>query len=220
MNCRIKFVCALIGLLSLVVPTAMRADNFTYAYTGVNFAYDGANCNPKCVTNVSGYFTLSTELASNTAYNLQPDTVPGGTIVDYSFTDGRNTWDLANFVASDAYGSNSLFSITTGNGNIAAWNINIDDFAGAQLIYYCSGCTGGVISTQFNGKTGNDATNVYANYDAYSPCGSVCNGGQLQGVYTPGTWNGPVATPEPSGLILLGTGLIGGLGAFRRKFKR
>lgn len=215
-----KFVFGLLGLLCLMIPGTLRADTFTYIYTGAPFAYNGANCSPKCVTKVSGYITLSTALASNTIYNLKPSS-EGGVITDYSFTDGRNIWDSANFVATDAYNSTSEFSITTGKGDIAAWNINIDDFAGAQFGYYCPGCTAGVISTAWNGSSGNDGTNVYNNYDAYSPCGSVCNGGQPKGVYTPGTWTGTaIPTPEPSGLLLLSAGLAGLPGMWRKRGKR
>lgn len=207
---RAKFVFALIGLLCLMMPGALRADT-TYTYTGANFYYNGANCSPKCVTNVSGYFTVSTELASNTTYNLEPDTVAGGTILDYSFTDGRNTWNKANFVATDAYSSTSEFSITTGNGNIVAWNFNIDDYSGAQFGYYCSSCTAGVITTQWNGSnSGSDGTNVYNNYDAYSIYPDKWN--------ALGTWSGAVATPEPSSFLLFGSGIVGLVGTLRKKY--
>jgi len=189
-----------VTLLTIGLAQSARADD-TYTFTGMPFYYDGANCYPACVTNVSGSFTVSSPLASNTTYNLEPDTVAGGTITSYDFTDGRNSWDLANFVAADSFGQVSEFSITTGNGNIVAWDINIDDYAGPTFGYYCPSCTQGVITTAWNGSTGSNATNVWNNYDAYSYDPSEVN--QL------GTWTGTVTTPEPStSSLLFGAGLL------------
>jgi len=189
-----------VTLLAIGLAQSARADE-TYTYTGTPFSYNGS---AYALTGVTGSFTLPFTLESDTTYTLAPDTV-GGAITSYTFTDGHTTWDLGNFVAGpDGFASSSVFSLTTGNGDIVSWDFNIVSSVGANLPYPNS--TQGVIYTEWNGTTGTDGTNVYYNYDAYNCIpteNTFCRDTGL------GTWTGTVTTPEPSTWLMLAAGLMG-----------
>jgi hypothetical protein len=197
--------------LAALAPAMAISQTYTYTYTGDQFWYVGG----WGLGGVSGYFTLSSPLKSNRTYSLEPDTLPGGTIIDYSFTDGRTVWDLANFVAGpDAFGVVSVFSLTTDKDGIQYWDFNIDNYTGPIIGWPCPGypyCSGGFVTTKWEGQPGDgDGTNVYGNYNGWSSYPNYWTG--------LGTWTGDVSsTPEPASLGLVGMGLLGIAGVLRRK---
>jgi len=120
------------AILAFCLTQSVRAQ-VTYTYTGNPFSYVGtSDFFGAPVTSVSGYFTVASALAPNTTQNLTPNTI-GGTITDYSFTDGRYTDDIGNYATSAPINIDSgtgsgapTFTVTTGaNGNIIFWDLNI-----------------------------------------------------------------------------------------------
>jgi MYXO-CTERM domain-containing protein len=188
-------------LLTMGLAQSAKADT-VYTYAGQPFAYNGS----WGLTGVQGSFTVSSPLAADTAYNLTPDTL-GGTITGYDFTDGKTTWDLANYVtgnpAQAGYNGPSDFSVTTNaSGEIVSWDLNIYNSVG--VITTCSSCN------SLGGPY--DDTSVFYNYDGYNNPG---NGA--------GTWtgSGPTPTPEPStSSLLFGAGLLGLLALAARSKRR
>jgi hypothetical protein len=193
----LSFAGALMIVLMCLAQSA-RAQA-TYTYTGNPFSYIGTNPSygPEPV-NISGYFTVASLLAPDSTYDLSEGvfTHPplmgnlGGTLSDFSFTDGRYTANLANAEATDSLGGGSsgstvaVFQVTTGsNGAIASWYINVIS-------------PNAYIST-FNGS-----------YGSYSGVGDNINGDAAQPydayIYnSPGTWAVTVV-PEPGTLALAG----------------
>jgi hypothetical protein len=114
------------------------------------------------------------------------------TPTSYSFTDGLVTLASGNpLITSDDF---TAFS-TDSNGNITSWAI--------------------AIGTEDNNTFLRTTANVGGNpvFDEGLPGGTNGN--------DPGTWSSdfaPSAVPEPSGLVLLGTGVLGVVGAVRRRF--
>ncbi|WP_220089918.1 hypothetical protein, partial [Pseudomonas aeruginosa] len=113
----------------------------TYTYTGNPFSYIGTDpyYGPEPV-NISGYFTVASLLAPDTTYDLSEGSFSpaplmgnqGGTLTDFSFTDGRYVANLATAEASNTLGGGSsgandpIFQVTTGsNGDIVSWYINV-----------------------------------------------------------------------------------------------
>ena len=110
--------------------------------------------------------------------------------VDFSFSDGSNVWNPSSTF--------SAFKISTdGSGDITGWELFYISFGAANptlLSENCPGCTIADISLLLSPN------------------------GPFAAVYgDPGTWT---ATPEPSTLLLFGTGLLGLVSAQRRfRFK-
>jgi len=213
MNLRAKLVCSigLLAMLSLMLPGSLRADSYTYTYTGNPFGYNGS---VYPLTGVSGSFTLSSPLAFGTTTDLAPGTV-GSPVASYSFTDGQSSWALGNFVLAPpaySFGPQNAFSVTTdASGQITAWDITVYSglYPSGGWIFTCNegaACSAGLSQ---------DGVNNW-NFDYNADLG----GGGVYGSYSQGSWVSPVvSTPEPSSLLLLSIGLLGLLVvAGRRRF--
>jgi hypothetical protein len=184
---------SLLLVLSLFAATAARADSMAY-----NFSYSG-----------TGTFDSQ-------------ETATGMGSFTYSFTSGGSTGTLTGFTFNDTlisptYGTSSFSYSGLGdvavsaitlqsNGTIATITINTDYLAGSNAGF------GPVRFVLQDSAVTNDSTS-----------GSNAAAGDFLGDFTSGTntltVGSPAATPEPSSLMLLGTGILGTAGALRRRLR-
>lgn len=206
MNLRAKVVCSvgLLILLCVMLPGSLRADSFTYTYTGNSFGYNGS---VYALTGVSGFFTLASPLAPGTT------TDPHGAFVNFSFTDGKSIFDLANAVSAPsgyAYGPQNSFSLTTdAAGQIIGWDI---------IAYSGLYPSGGYIFTCNEGAACSSGVSQDGVNDWDLDYNADLGGGGVYGTYSQGSWvKSTVSTPEPSSLLLLAFGALGLLVVAGRK---
>ena len=119
----------LLILFATLVPsltTSARAQ-VTYTYTGTPFTYLWNIGTGPGVTNISGYFEVASALAPNETFLLTPSA-----FLNYSFTDGRYTVNLANYAISNSLGYGAVgysyptFAVSTGaSGQLTSWDLNI-----------------------------------------------------------------------------------------------
>ncbi len=197
------------ALLALRFP--LMADPITYTYTGNDFTtLDAQGGDPMVYTSsdfVSGEFTLSTPLVGN---------LPSLTAIaptSFSFSDGVQT--ITNLSASSWY-----FDVgTDGNGAITAWYVFVTTPNGDYVDTYSASNVGDVGQYDFQ---------VLSYYNCgWFGCSENVALSEGSNSDSPGTWTNsdaapesqdPASTPEPGGLVLVGTGIFGLAGAVRRKF--
>jgi hypothetical protein len=143
---------------------------------------------------VTGWFTVASPLGAN---------LPTSNIITptaFSFTDGEDT------IANNLNDASTLFTIgTDASGNIENWNISVNGIDGSW-----GTITGGPGNGPWpSGESGFD------NWEDYAPGLPT----RFEFAEIAGTWQSPSSVPEPSSLMLLGTGALGLIGAIRRKLR-
>lgn len=188
-------------VFALALASPATADTFVYTYQGFPFnnLIDGYVCSPgPC--EISGSFTVSTQLSAD----LSDSTV---TPDSYSFTDGNG------FTLDSSCGVTCAISVTgigtDAVGDITAWNVDV--FGCSALCYLETDSIGFSGDVSFPDPMGGPE-----GFNAGTPGTWTCEDMGPTGSQSPCPVAPPASTPEPSGLYLLGAGLLS-LGAVCRK---
>ena len=154
-------------------------------------------------------------MADTTTFNFTGDCLdcsnPQGQLIldDYTSGTALNPTELVSFT----YTSN-LADISVTQSNISFLNGSLDNTPGSYLF---------TLIFAENAQHYAFLTDTAGNwcYGLTGTCDNVGSGGGpigvdhgVDGVFSPAA---PASTPEPSSLLMLGTGVLGGLGVFRRK---
>jgi len=199
--CLRLFLGALVSIASIGLSPSAMADS-TYTYTGQPYSTTSPNlCDgtylPVCTSiGVSGTIVLASPLGDN----LNDAFV---TPVMFSFSGGTDAFDLTQ---SSSLAIETFQFSTDANGDIIGWAI--------QLATSSSNCTNGPLNWVCLGTYSNvNGAGDYSAYDYNYGTGNEVYGGGNNSVA--GSW-ALVATPEPSSILLLCSGLFAVLITRRR----
>jgi len=188
--------------LTLVLPAVARADT-QYSYMGQYLQQDLSGCGGPCgfsppyspmTDYVSGYFTVASPLGANMGTSGAPVDITA-LVTSFSFSDGVMTY------TNNTPGITDTIQVATDNfGAISFWDVFVEIPTG-DAILSCASYTAQCLGPGFGGfgdeTFDNGAVGLYVT-PATGPGG---------------TWS----VPEPSSIILLGSGLLGIVGIRRRK---
>ncbi len=181
-------------LTALFLATLPMMATTIYTYTGNPFT--AACCGTYTTSHfISGSFTVASPLGNNLSRAIISP-------ITYSFSDGFDT-------ITNATATFSFFALSTGvNGNIEHWDISLGNF-------FIGSISSGTIDT-------NDGSPQQAS--RYNDAGYSygIGGGFGINLTDPGSWTSANASPvpEPSMLVLLGTGVLSMVGVSRLRFAR
>ncbi|MGA2316214.1 MAG: PEP-CTERM sorting domain-containing protein [Thermodesulfobacteriota bacterium] len=213
-----KVIPLIISLLLAVILPSPAIPEVMYSYTGSNFNnFLNVPANPSG-TNISGYFTFPDGPLLDVPYLTPLTSLPHP--VTISFTDGLNGTLDANNLMTTA-GGQPTFAITTDHtGHITYWDIEFSTNIGNPP-YEGPGTldihTYHLISPP---STYDDIEQAYTLNPPMLWWAAEVIGASPVGDWTMTIFSTPpnAGVPEPSTILLLGSGLIG-LWGFRKKFK-